>query len=320
MSQPLHVVVGAAGATGRRLVRRLADAGHRVRAVSRNGADLGVPGVEMRAADARDAASVRRLVEPDSVVYHCAMPPITRWATEFPPLTSALLEAASATGSRLVYADSTWMYGRMTGPMDDQTPVRPVSQKGILRAFMAEQILHAAAAGRVRASLVRAGELYGPRTRSMIAGNVFAAVARDRAATWYGDADQPITPTFIDDFARTIAAVGTGDESAAAVWLVPHPEPTTGRRLVAEAARQAGTRPRLREVRSGLLRALGTLVPLAREATELVYQFEQPFVLDGRRTAAAFDLTPTPYADGIAACLAAIGTPHPVGTGAGAAR
>ncbi len=301
--QPLHVVVGAAGATGSRVVRHLAAAGQRVRAVTH------------QTVDARDAVALTALVEPGSVLYHCAMPPIQRWATDFPPLTSALLEAATATGSRLVYADSTWMYGRVTAPMTDRTPVRPVSRKGVLRAFMAEQILHAATAGRVRASLVRAGELYGPRTQSMIAGNVFAAVARGRAATWYGDADVPITPTYIDDFARTVATVGVEDTAAAAVWHVPHPAPTTGRELVAEAARQAGThaRGKVREVGPTLLRALGTLVPLAREAAELVYQFEQPFVVDGSRTTEAFGLSPTPYAEGVAACLAALGAPQPAG-------
>lgn len=301
---PLHVVVGAAGATGSRVVRQLAAAGHRVRPVTHE------------TVDARDAAALTALVEPGSVLYHCAMPPMTRWMTDFPPLTSALLEAATTTGSRLVYADSTWMYGRVSGPMDERTPVRPASHKGVLRAFMAEQILHAATAGQVRASVVRAGELYGPRTRSMIAANVFEAVALGRAATWYGDADQPVTPTSVDDFARTVATVGVRDTSAAAVWHVPHPAPTTGRELVAEAARQAGTdaRVRVREVGSGLLRALGTLVPLAREAAELVYQFERPFVVDGTRAAEAFDLSPTPYPEGVAACLAAVGAPRPAGT------
>jgi nucleoside-diphosphate-sugar epimerase len=304
--EPLHLVVGAAGATGGRVVRLLAAAGRRVRALTRDGRPLGITDVEVCAGDARDAAEVLRWLEPGSVVYHCAMPPITRWAADFPSLTGALVEATAVTGSRLVYADSTWMYGRVRAPMTEQTPVRPVSQKGILRAFMAEQILHAAAAGRLRASVVRAGELYGPLTRSMIADNVFAATARGRTATWYGDADQPITPTFIDDFARTVATVGSHGATADGVWHVPHPPATTGRALVAEVARQAGTRPRLREIGPGLLRALGTVVPLAREASELVYQFQQPFVVDGDRTARTFHLAPTSWADGVAACLHAL--------------
>ena len=53
------------------------------------------------------------------------------------------------------------------------------------------------------------------------------------------------------------------------------------------------------------LRALGAVVPLARDGAALIYQFEQPFVVDGAATADAFGITPTPYADGVRAVLAA---------------
>ncbi len=56
------------------------------------------------------------------------------------------------------------------------------------------------------------------------------------------------------------------------------------------------------------LRALGAVVPLARDGAALIYQFEQPFVVDGAATADAFGITPTPYADGVRAVLAAGGT------------
>jgi nucleoside-diphosphate-sugar epimerase len=309
MDSGRHVVVGAAGATGRRVVRRLVGAGLPVTAVTRDGRSVGTPGVDLVAGDARDAEAMRRVTASAAVVYHCVMPPLTRWWSEFAATTDALIDAATAHGARLVYADSTWMYGRTDGPMTSQTTIRPVSAKGVLRAFMAERILHAADVGRIRASIVRAGELYGPGVRSMIAGNVFDAVAHHRTATWFGDADQPITPTFIDDFAGTVATVGLSDRENAAVWHVPHPVPTTGRGLVVEACRQVGTRPRVREIGPRLLRTLGVVVPLAREAADLVYQFEQPFVVDGAPTAATFGVIPTPLASAVAACLAAAGAP-----------
>jgi len=290
-------------------VRHLAATGYRVRAVTRDGRDVGVPGVESVAADATDTAAISRVSASASALYHCAMPPIQRWRSDFPMLTDSLIGAAAVSGARLVYADDTWMYGRVSAPMTAQTPVRPVSQQGVLRALLAERILRAAAAGQIRASIVRAGELYGPGVRSMIAGNVFAAAVRGRTVTWFGDADQPITPTYIDDFAHTLAAVGTGDRSASAVWHVPHPPATTGRSMALEACRQAGTQLRLREIRSGVLRALGILVPLAREAAELVYQFEQPFVVDGRPTTETFGVMATLWVTGISASLVATAQP-----------
>ncbi len=303
----LHVVVGAAGASGRLVVQHLREAGHRVRAVTRDGRPVGGPGVEQTTADATDLASLERACAGAQVVYHCAMPPIDRWLEVFPVMTDTLIEAAAAAGARLVYADDTWMYGRVDQPMTEETPDRPVSRHGVLRAWLAERIRHAAAAGRLPVSIVRAGELYGPGVRSMVAANVFAAARRGRSVHWLGDPDLPLTPTYIDDFARTLVAVGAGDQSTGAIWHVPHPEPTTGRELAAEACRQSGTRLRLFRHGSIRLRALGRVVPLAGEAAELVYQFEQPFVVDGRRAAAAFDLTPTPYPTGVAATLASLG-------------
>lgn len=302
----VHVVVGAGGAVGRLVVGHLHAAGVRVRAVTRDGRDVGTPGVEAVAADARDGAALAAVCRGAVAVHHCVMPEFSRWTEEFPVVTDALVHAARAVGARLVYADDTWMYGRVDGAMTEDTPWRPVSARGVLRAWLAERLLHAAADGGLRVSIARAGELYGPGVRSVVAGNVFGAARRGRPVHWLGDPDQPLTPTFVDDFARTVAVLGMRDTSDAAVWHVPHPRPTSGRALAAEACRQAGTRLLLLRYSAAQLRVLGRLVPLAREGAELVYQFEQPFEVDGSRAARAFGLPATPYEDGVRRTLAAL--------------
>lgn len=308
----VHVVVGAGGAVGRLVVGRLAAAGCRVRAVTRDGRDVGARGVELAAADARDAEALTAACRGAAAVYHCVMPPLASWTEGFPVVTDALVDAASAVGARLVYADDTWMYGRVTGPMTEDTPERPVGSLGVLRAWIAERLLHAAAQGRLPVSIARAGELYGPGVRSLIAGNVFGAAARGRTVHWIGDPDLPLTPTFVGDFATTLAVLGTTDTADAGVWHVPHPGQTTGRGLAAEACRQAGTRLRLMAHGSAQVRALGAVLPLARLGAGMAYQFEQPFEVDGSRAAEAFGLTPTPYGEGVAAALAAQREPGPV--------
>jgi nucleoside-diphosphate-sugar epimerase len=237
------------------------------------------------------------------------MPAFLRWTEQFPVVTDALVDAAAAAGARLVFADDTWMYGRVPGPMTEDTPWRPVSSSGVLRAWLAERLLHAAASGRLQVSIARAGELYGPGVRSLIAGNVFGSALRGRPVHWIGDPDLPLTPTLVDDFARTVAVLGLQDTADAAVWHVPHPGRTTGRQLAAEACRQAGTRLRLLRYGHRQVRAVGWFVPLVREGAELVYQFEQPFEVDGSRAQSAFGLTPTPYEEGVRRTLAALRAP-----------
>ncbi|HYO34556.1 MAG TPA: NAD-dependent epimerase/dehydratase family protein [Geodermatophilus sp.] len=298
--------MGAGGATGRPLVARLHAAGYRVRAVTRDGRDVGTPGVEVASADATEERDLVAACRGAVAVYHCVMPVLARWSSDFPRVTDALVDAASRVGARLVYADDTWMYGRVDGPMTEDTPWRPVSAKGVLRAWLAERILHAAAAGRLQVSVVRAGELYGPGVRSLLADNVFPPALRGWPVQYLGDPDLPLTPTFIDDFAATLAAAGTADTSDAGVWHVPHPGATTGRALASEAFRQAGTRLRLVRHGSARVRLLGHVLPLAREGAEMVYQFEQPFVVDGGRAARAFAITPTPYEEGVRRTLATV--------------
>ena len=79
-----------------------------------------------------------------------------------------------------------------------------------------------------------------------------------------------------------------------------------GRALAAEACTQAGTRLRLLAHGAGRLRVLGALSRVARVGADMVYQFEQPFVVDGERAAERLEVRPTPYAEGVAATLAAL--------------
>jgi hypothetical protein len=58
-------------------------------------------------------------------------------------------------------------------------------------------------------------------------------------------------------------------------------------------------------VGSRAARALGLVLPIAREGAEVVYQFEMPFVVDGSAFTGRFGgPAPTPYAEGIARTLA----------------
>jgi hypothetical protein len=61
----------------------------------------------------------------------------------FPPMTDAMLAGAEAEGARLVLADDTWMYGAVDRPMTEDLPSRPVSDRGVLRAWLAEKQLRA---------------------------------------------------------------------------------------------------------------------------------------------------------------------------------
>ncbi len=302
----LHVVVGATGGTGRALVHELVRRGHRVRAVSRSGGGGFPAGVEVVTGDATDAAAMRAVCAGARTVHNAVNPPFDRWRDLFPAAVRGTIEGAAAAGAVLVFADDTWMYGRVDAPMTETTPVRPTSHRGVLRAWLADTVLAAHDRGTVRTVIGRAGELYGPGATSLLGRTLFGAAVAGRPAVWVGDPDRPITPTLVDDFARVLAVLGEQDgDDLGRVWHVPHPAPTTGREFVAETARQAGSPARVLPVGSRAARALGLVLPIAREGAEVVYQFEMPFVVDGSAFTGRFGgPAPTPYAEGIARTLA----------------
>ncbi|MDP9436562.1 MAG: NAD-dependent epimerase/dehydratase family protein, partial [Actinomycetota bacterium] len=172
-AERVHVVVGASGGTGRALVRELVRRGRTVRAVNRSGRADAPPGVEVVAADATDPDRMREVCRGAGVVYNLVNPPFTRWREDLPKAVDGTLAGAEAAGARLVFADDTWMYGRVTAPMTEDLPPRSVSDKGVLRAWLAERVLAAHAAGRVRTVVGRAPELYGPAVESVLGRPLF---------------------------------------------------------------------------------------------------------------------------------------------------
>src|SRR4029453_18004416 len=158
-----HVVLGGAGGTGSAVVRELVVGGLPVRAVTRSGATDRPEGVEQVAADVATPDGARRACVGAAVVYHCAQPGYTKWVELFPPLTRAVLDGPAEAGAKLVFADNLYVYGPPDGPMTEETPQRAQGKKGRIRIEMAATILRAHREGRLRCTIGRCSDYYGPR-------------------------------------------------------------------------------------------------------------------------------------------------------------
>jgi nucleoside-diphosphate-sugar epimerase len=296
----IHVVVGASGGTGGALVRELIDRGRRVRAICRSGRAAVPREVEVMAADARDPDRMREVCRGAGVVYNAVNPPFRQWLEAFPAAVDGVLAGAEAADARMVFVDDTWMYGRTTGPMTEDLPYRPVSNKGVLRAWLAERVLAAHESGRVRTVIGRAPELYGPAVESLLGRNVFRPAVRGGRALWIGELDQPMTPMFIDDFAHGLAVLGEREEALGGVWHIPTAEPTTAGGFLDLLAARAQRPMKVTRISETAVRVLGVVWPVAREGAEMLYQFRQPHTVDATKYCTAFGLgRVTPYVHGI---------------------
>lgn len=292
-------VIFGAGPVGRALARELLDRGDEVRVVTRSGS--GIDGTERVAADASDADRVLAVTEGAEAIYNCINPPYHRWATDWPPVADALLRAAEQHGAVLATTSNLYVYGEVSAPMTEATPMASTGTKGQVRAQMWTDALAAHTAGRVRAFEVRGSDYVGG---SSLLAMIAPALSKGRMAMIPAPLDVKHTWTDVRDVAALLA-IGARDERAwGRAWHVPSADPLTLRELSALAAEQLGARLKVRELPWSVTWLGGVFVPLLRELRETRHQFTRPFVLDSSAAQETFGLTPRPVADSVAFDLA----------------
>lgn len=298
MESALHVIVGA-GPVGSAVALQLAESGHRVRVVTRSGGGPQKPGIERVALDATDGAVLAASVRGAEVIYNCANPgAYPSWERGWPPLAEAILYAAETSGAVLATLSNLYGYGPVSGAMTREMPLHPVDHKGALRARMWDEALAAHQAGRVRVTEARASDYLGPTasTESSLLARYAAATLAGRPAWVFSEPDQPHAWTAVDDIAATLIALGGDERAWGSPWLVPSSPPATVRDVLTEMSRYTDAPPpRLRQVPRAVLTACGLVVPLLREVVGVLYQFDQPFLVDATETTQTFGVRATPW-------------------------
>jgi nucleoside-diphosphate-sugar epimerase len=296
---PLHAVLGT-GPLGLAVARRLAQNGGRVRAVNRSGQAELPEAIGVVAADATDPAALAAALADASVVYHCASAPYPTWPKTLPPIMAATIEAAAATGATVVYGDNLYAYGPVAGPLTEELPYRPKGPNPTTRAALATALMQADETGRVRATIGRAADFFGPHVLVSQAGErVFGAAVAGKPASVLGDPDTPHTYTFIEDFAEALVTLGAHERALGQVWHVPNAETVSTRKFVERVYAELGAEPRLRVLPRPMLTLLARASPTLRAVKQVAYQLEQPFVVDHSKFAAAFGAQPTPLPEAI---------------------
>ena len=296
----LHVVYGT-GPVGMAVMDALVRRGRRVRMVNRSGRS-GVPeGVEVVGGDATDGAFAREASEGASVVYFALNPPYTQWTELFPPLQAGVIEGAAAAGAKLIAVENLYMYGLTGGrPLTEDLPHSPNTRKGTVRARMSKELMEAHKSGRVRVATGRASDFFGPRVLVSAAGEqVFGRAVEGKSAQVAGDPDQPHTYTYAPNIGRGLVILGEREEALGQAWHLPSPETVTTRQFVETIFEVIGKPARVQAVPKILLRAIGLFNPGIRETIEMLYEFEEPFVVDHSRFEKAFGEQATPLEEAI---------------------
>lgn len=298
-----HLVVGA-GPVGSKVARRLADDGHHVTVVTRSGSGPAHPLIERVSADAANASRMRQLGSGAAAIYNCVNPTYTRWDADWPPIADSLLQSAQETGAVLATVGNLYGYGRVDGPMSQQTPLAPAEHKGAVRVQMWQDALAAHQAGRARVVEVRGSDYADGGVNSHLSRHAPAVLA-GKGVWVLGAADQLHSWTATADVAALIVAAGADPTSHGRAWIVPSAPPRTQRQALTDLAERADVQaPAVRVLGPRALRMAGVVSPMMRELAGTAYQFTAPFVVDDTATRAHFGMQPQAWADTLRAVLA----------------
>ncbi|MGH9563614.1 MAG: NAD-dependent epimerase/dehydratase family protein [Terracidiphilus sp.] len=302
-------ILGAGGAISNELVKRLAARKQVFRLVSRKPRAAQI-GSETMAADVSVESDAVRAVAGSSLVYLLVGLKYDHkvWAELWPKVMANTIEACNRAGAKLIFFDDVYMYGRVDGPMTEETPFNPSSKKGEVRARVARMLIDAYQSGSLTAMIARCADFYGPGAR-MGVGNVmvFDTLARGRKAMWFANRNLPHSMTYTPDAAESLAKLAETESAWNQTWHVPTtPNPPTAKEFVAMAAKEFRGSPKCRVVGGLTMRLVGLFNPVVGEMREMMYQYDAPYIFDSSKYAKAFGFSGTPYADGIRATAEAV--------------
>jgi nucleoside-diphosphate-sugar epimerase len=208
------------------------------------------------------------------------------------------------------------MYGPTDGsPLTEDLPYAANTRKGTVRARMSEELMEAHRSGRVRVAIGRASDFFGPRVLTSAAGEqVFGRAVEGKSAQVAGDPDQPHTYTYVPDTGKGLVILGEREEALGRAWHLPSPETVTTREFVEIIFEEVGKPARVQAAPKILLRAIGLFNPALRETIEMLYEFEEPFIVDDSDFTRTFGDQATPLREAIQRTVRWYREERPAGT------
>jgi nucleoside-diphosphate-sugar epimerase len=299
-----HVVTGA-GPVGSTVALQLAEAGERVRLLTRSGSGPEHPLVERQRIDVSRPDQLEAGFAGAVAVHHCIHGSVYDakvWRAELPRAERAVLDAAGRVGAVVVFPESLYSYGPVDGPMTEDLPRTATTGKlGVRTDLLAQREASATPTVSVAAS-----DFYGPRVRNAHAGErMVPTVLAGRTMRVLGSPDLPHSFTYVPDLAAAMIAAAAREDLWNSFLHAPTAPPVTQRQLVELVARSGGVpTPKVTGIPSWALRAIGSVHRGTHELAETSYMFTRRFVLDSSASEGRLGLSPTPLDEGVAATVA----------------
>ncbi len=295
-------ILGAGGVVANELAKLLVNDNQSVRLISRTGHSI--HGATAVKADVSLLDQALDAVRGSSIVYLCVGLAYDHkvWAELWPRIMSNVIEACKRRGTKLVFLDNVYSYGKVNGVMTESTPYNPCSKKGEIRLKIATDLMDEVKAGNLRALIARAADFYGPFADKTGITNilVFKHLAQGKKAGWLANDSVRHSYTFTLDIAKAIVLLSKSDGTFNQVWHVPTaPDPLTGKEFIETAAKEFGVSPDYRVLSKWMVKMAGLFNKTIAELYEMLYQNEFDYLFDSSKFQNAFHLSPVSYHEGI---------------------
>lgn len=155
----------------------------------------------------------------DVIVNGLNPPKYNDWATHIPAITRQVIAAAKASGATVIVPGNVYNFGDQGGVWDENTPHRPVTDKGHIRVAM-ERAYKASGAQTI---ILRAGHFIDPNRDGDAYSMVHVAkVGKGQIAT-LGDPDALQAHAYLPDWARAAVRLANMRERLATFEDIPFP-------------------------------------------------------------------------------------------------
>ncbi len=300
----IHTILGAGGAIANGLARELISHQETVKLVSRNPAAF--PGAQTVQADITDPQQALQAIRGSSIVYLCVglKYDFSVWRQQWPKIMTNTIEACKQTGAKLIFFDNVYMYGRVDGPMTEDSPYDPCSRKGDLRARIATQLMSEVRHGNITASIARSADFYGPGSeKTSIPGIlIFDRLAKGQRAQWLVNTKARHSFTYTDDAVKALYLLASDENSWNQAWHLPTAaNPMTGAEFIEAAARSLDQPARTMILPKWMIGLGGLFDKTTSELREMTYQYEFDYLFDSSKFEKAYNFKPVSYEEGIRA-------------------
>ena len=303
----LHTILGSTGNIGTALAKDLSAYTDNIRLVSRNPSKIN-PKDQLMKADLLNPSEVDAVVKGSGIVYLVAG--ITYktkiWQEQWPIIMKNTIQACKKHGAKLVFFDNMYCYDPgYVGHLTENSPVNPQSQKGKVRAKIAQMILDEIQAGKLTSMIVRAADFYGPGAKlSFLNESVINRMKAGKTAQWLFAGDKKHSFTFIPDAAYATAVLSQQEDAWNQVWHLPTSKAyPTGQETVNILAKHLNMEPKLQILGPFMLNLVSLFIPVLKEVKELRYQLDQDYCFDSTKIEKTYGLKAISIEEGLKKCL-----------------